>query len=174
MFLIHKIQLYSKDIQLNGGICSLYELVENCIEDSQKRVCKDICFKNNCEKGIFIHCDSFHISEVLNNLLNNAIDAIQNSGVIIVDFDASNKKQYSLFVKDNGIGIKKETLPHLFEPYYTSKSGDEHFGLGLFYCYRVMQKHNGNIDVKSEFGVGSVFSLYFPKYVGDIVRIEAK
>jgi len=173
-YLIHKTQLYSKDIQLNCSVCSLYELVEHCIEDVRKRICKDIIFQNNCEKEILIRCDPFHISEVLNNLLNNAIDAIEKSGTILIDFDANNKKQCVLSVKDSGAGMKKEALSHLFEPYYTNKDDDEHFGLGLFYCYRVMQKHNGIIDVKSEIGVGSVFSLYFPNYFDGKAGIGVK
>jgi len=173
-YLIHRTQLYSKDIQLNCSICSLFEIVENCIEDVCKRTRKDILFQNNCEKGISIRCDSFHISEVLNNLLNNAVDAIEKSGTIVIDLDASNRRQYILSIRDNGIGIQKEALSHLFEPYYTSKNDDEHFGLGLFYSYRVMQKHNGSIDVKSEVGVGSVFHLYFSKHNNEMVEIGVK
>lgn len=163
--LVQKTQSYSKDIQLNYSICSLYELINSCVEDTRKRLLdKDIDFKINCGQNICVKCDAMHLSEVLNNLLNNAVEAIEKSGIVFIDFSVDDKrKKYILSVKDNGIGIDKESLSHLFEPYYTNKSGPDHFGLGLFYCYRVMEKHSGSIEVKSETGIGSVFSLYFPK-----------
>jgi len=100
----------------------------------------------------------------LNNLLNNASDAVNDNGTITIELDNSNKKHVILMVKDNGAGIKKEALPHLSDPFYTSRGGNGHFGLGLFYCYRVMQKHGGKIEVHSGLGEGTTFYLYFPKH----------
>lgn len=163
--LVQKTQSYSKDIQLNYSICSLYELINSCVEDIKMRLRgKDIDFKINCMQNICVKCDAMHLAEVLNNLLNNAVEAIEKTGIVFIDFCKDDKrKKYILSVKDNGTGIDKENLSHLFEPYYTDKCDPDHFGLGLYYCYRVMEKHGGSIEVKSETGIGSVFSLYFPK-----------
>lgn len=163
---IRKNQFYSRDICLNCSFCSLYDLVESCAEDAQKRISRDITIENHCAEGIQIYCDPLHIGEVLNNLLNNAADAIKGSGVIVINCSSSKKGHYMLSVEDNGIGMDKETLQNLFKPYYSGKGGDEHLGLGLFYCYRVMQKHNGSIDVTSEYGSGTAFHLHFPKQRG--------
>lgn len=171
--LVQKTQSYSKDIQLNYSICSLYELINSCVEDIRKRLQgKDIDFKINCGQNICAKCDTMHLAEVLNNLLNNAVEAIEKNGIVFIDFSFDDKrKKYILSVKDNGTGIDKESLSHLFEPYYTNESAPDHFGLGLYYCYRVMEKHGGSIEVKSEIGTGSVFSLYFPK---DFCRFDEK
>ncbi len=162
-YLIQKTQLYSKDIQLSYSVCPIRNLVESCAESVLRQSGKNITFENHCGEKDCILCDPFHLSEVVNNLLSNAADAIAESGTVSINFDTENKREYILSVRDSGAGMGKEPLAHLFEPYYSSKMGDEHFGLGLFYCYRVMQKHNGKIDVKSEPGAGTVFYLHFPK-----------
>lgn len=163
---IQKNQFYSRDIRLNCSVCSLYDLAESSVEDARRRLDKDITIENSCDRSIQVYCDPLHIGEVLNNLLDNAVDAIKDSGTIAVKCGAGRKSQVVLTVEDNGIGIKPDAVQYLFKPYYSGKGGDEHLGLGLFYCFRVMQKHSGSIDVTSEYGKGTAFHLYFPKYRG--------
>ena len=65
-------------------------------------------------------------------------------------------------MSDNGCGMDSETAEHIFEPYYTTKNGEKNLGLGLYYCWNVMNAHGGSIRVSSEPGAGSTFTLLFP------------
>jgi two-component system sensor histidine kinase PhcS len=68
-----------------------------------------------------------------------------------------------LIIRDNGEGISPEILPKIFDPFFTSKDVGEGMGLGLSICYRIMQQHGGSIEVRSERGVYSEFTLRFPR-----------
>ena len=67
-----------------------------------------------------------------------------------------------LSVSDNGCGMSADEKKHIFEPYHTTKGNGQNFGLGLYYCYNVMNSHNGSIQVESLPGKGSTFFLLFP------------
>ncbi len=69
----------------------------------------------------------------------------------------------SIVIRDNGEGIPPENLPKIFDPFFTSKDVGEGMGLGLSICYRIMQQHGGSIEVRSERGVYSEFTLRFPR-----------
>lgn len=64
-------------------------------------------------------------------------------------------------MSDNGPGMTPEQQKRIFEPYFTTKSSGENFGLGLYYCQNVMNAHGGSITVRSTPGEGSTFSLRF-------------
>lgn len=109
-----------------------------------------------------ILCDPVHMKELLNNVFKNAIEAMEPSGKLIIELNRS-KKHLTIIVKDNGAGITKETLPYVFDPFFSTKNNrSQNFGLGLSYCYNVMQKHGGMLDIHSEEKVGTTVSLHFP------------
>lgn len=124
----------------------------------------DITFKNepiNCTikfpQGEFIN--------ILLNLVLNAQDAIQEkglSGKIEISSNLSKKNRLEIHVKDSGVGIPKENLNKIFDPFYSSKSINKGNGIGLANVYNTMYKHNGQIQVKgkSELG-GAHFTLVF-------------
>ena len=67
-----------------------------------------------------------------------------------------------LSVSDNGCGIDEKHLDHLFEPFFTTKAVGKGTGLGLSISYGIIEQHGGRIEVSSQLGVGSVFTLYLP------------
>ncbi|TNJ62691.1 histidine kinase [Paenibacillus hemerocallicola] len=106
--------------------------------------------------------DRVHLSEVLSNIVSNAMDAMQGGGRLFVRI-AETKRGIELSFRDNGAGIPKERIPRVLEPFYTTKakSGDN-FGLGLTYCYQVMRQSGGSIVLESEEGAGTTVKLLFP------------
>jgi signal transduction histidine kinase len=68
-----------------------------------------------------------------------------------------------MLIRDNGEGIKPRDIKSVFSPFYSTKSNPQSFGLGLTYCYMVMQEHGGRIDVQSNEGVGTTVVLQFAK-----------
>jgi len=117
-----------------------------------------------------------HISKTIMNLVSNAAEAMPSGGKISItaenryidkslkSFDAVDEGDYStLTVMDTGIGISAEDIERIFEPFYTKKSmGRSGTGLGMAVVWGTVKDHNGYIDVQSELGEGSTFTLFFP------------
>jgi PAS domain S-box-containing protein len=126
--------------------------------------------------------DRSQIGQVIENLVINAQQAMPNGGQI--DVSAQNislidnqvpslaaGNYVKLSIKDQGIGIPKEFLPRIFDPFYTTKS--EGHGLGLSSCYSIINRHDGYIEAESEPGKGSTFHIYLPAS-DDLVSIVSK
>jgi PAS domain S-box-containing protein len=107
--------------------------------------------------------DETAISQVLVNVVVNAFHAMPNGGlcrVVAEARQAHDTRWLVVSVKDTGIGIKKEELARVFEPFYTTKSSGT--GLGLAIAYRIMEDHGGTIQVSSTPGIGTTTVLTFP------------
>lgn len=122
---------------------------------------KDITIINNIQQDFTIMIDEMHITEVLKNLLINAVEAIECKGIIVVESECIEDK-VCISVVDDGMGISQECIDLVLTPFYSTKKGKNNFGLGLSYCYRVMKSHNGNIKIKSKVNQGTTMSLIFP------------
>jgi PAS domain S-box-containing protein len=111
----------------------------------------------------FVLGDETAISQVLVNIVVNAFHAMPKGGLCHVAAEARHANDTHwlvVSVKDTGIGIKKEELARVFEPFYTTKSSGT--GLGLAIAYRIMDDHGGTIQVSSTPGIGTTTVLTFP------------
>lgn len=127
--------------------------------------------------------DAGQISQVVNNLAINALQAMPNGGT--VDIRAENVsihpdstqplspgKYIKVAFHDQGIGIPGHILPKVFDPYFTTKSKGS--GLGLAICYSIIKKHKGYIFIESEVGSGTLVNFYLPAIPDAIIPIEAE
>ena len=101
------------------------------------------------------------LKQVLLNLLTNAADACEGSGVITITTEARGRSLV-VHVADNGTGISPAAMAHIFEPFFTSKPELKGTGLGLSVSYGIIKKHGGHIEVESEPGKGATFSVFLP------------
>lgn len=101
------------------------------------------------------------IQQVLLNLVMNAIDALDEGGNIYLDLlETGNPKGYHIKIRDTGKGIPLEMMDNLFDPFFTTK--EEGLGLGLYISKRIIEDHDGSINVESEPGKGTAFSIWLP------------
>jgi len=116
-------------------------------------------------KNPIIMGDKTHISSMIHNLLDNANKYSPKNPTISVS-TRNVRNGVEVIVTDKGIGMTSEAKKHIFDKFYRVHTGNLHdvkgFGLGLSYVKALMTAHNGTVNVQSELGKGSTFSLYFP------------
>lgn len=156
-----------KDIKLNYETLDLHELITQVSQNISMQVQEkhgkvEVDLKATQAK---VEVDRVHMGNVIYNLLDNAIKYTNQQPQIKIETQQE-AKGIRLKVADNGIGISKTHLSHIFDKFYRVPTGNVHnvkgFGLGLSYVSLIVEKHHGNIEVESEPGKGSVFSIFVP------------
>jgi len=113
-----------------------------------------------------VFIDRRQIQQVLVNLITNAIQAMPHSGVLFVGTRPGKEPGVvEVTIKDNGKGIPPEYVPHIFDPFFSTK-GEGGTGLGLSVSYGIVKNHQGEIRVESKVGVGTTFTIELPIYQG--------
>jgi two-component system phosphate regulon sensor histidine kinase PhoR len=153
------------DLVLYKEPVNLYEIIQNQVEIA--------CFNKPIRPKIVIElqgtpvdliADKLHLTNLIANLLDNAMKYSPNNPVINILISYQNNNVH-LFVKDQGIGIPKEFLPKIFDNLYRVPTGNIHnvkgFGLGLSYVKAISDAHGWKINVVSEVGKGTVFEVIF-------------
>jgi two-component system sensor histidine kinase HydH len=102
---------------------------------------------------------SDRIIQLLLNLLKNGIQAMPGGGELHVEL-IETRSDAIIKICDSGIGIPSESLPHIFDPFWTSKAKGT--GLGLALCRKVAKEHGGSLEVESTVGVGTIFTVTLP------------
>jgi signal transduction histidine kinase len=106
--------------------------------------------------------DSDQIHQVVLNLLLNAVQAVERTGTVRVEI-GSRDGFATVVVGDTGRGIPAQNLPNIFRPFYTTKGGGT--GLGLSLAHRIVEDHQGRIEVSSVVGSGSRFTVLLPFHI---------
>ena len=146
-------------------------IIENSAKFALSGSRTDYSIENDSELPL-VEADEGQISQVIQNIVMNADHAMPMSGTVLINvqnvcapgeglpFSLTAGRYIKISIKDNGIGIPEHYLQRIFDPYFTTK--DKGSGLGLAASYSIIQNHGGIIDVKSEMGKGSAFSIYMP------------
>jgi two-component system sporulation sensor kinase B len=164
--MVERIRTKTQDITVKIELLDMHELGQTVIRQLQPIAAQQqVTIMNLIPTGITLQVDRVHVTEVLNNTLNNALEAFApnaNDGSIRITYRET-KKESIIVVEDSGRGIPKEHLQSVLEPFFSTKNTKLNFGLGLSYCFQVMQAHGGSLHLHSEAGQGTSVFLHFPK-----------
>jgi two-component system phosphate regulon sensor histidine kinase PhoR len=160
-------KLDKEDIGLRKESVDLHQLIQDTIQHAavslQER--QGVIRCDLSAENPMIVADRLHLSNVLFNLIDNAIKYCKKSPMITIR-TSQRKHGLCLQVEDNGLGIAKENHKKVFQKFYRVPTGDVHdvkgFGLGLHYVRSIVMAHKGTISLKSNLGTGSVFSISLP------------
>jgi two-component system NtrC family sensor kinase len=118
--------------------------------------------KDYAETPIELYCNAYKIQQALMSLLMNSIEAMPNGGKITINL-TMDKNNLILRIMDEGTGISNKDLPHIFEPFYSTKEAANGTGLGLAVTYGIITNHKGKIEVENTSNQGTTFKVVLPK-----------
>lgn len=106
--------------------------------------------------------DPAQLQQVILNIIDNAIDAVEKDGTVNVSTHALLDGGCSISISDSGPGIPEDKLKRIFDPFFTTKQVGEGTGLGLAICFSILEKIGGNLSVESVAGKGATFTVTLP------------
>jgi len=120
-----------------------------------------------------VACDAAQMEQVFLALIMNAIDAMPRGGTLWIETRLSNhEKEVNIQVRDDGAGIAPDILPHIFEPFMTTKENGRGVGLGLAISRGIVERHHGSIEVASDMGRGTTFTVTLPTQNKDAALLD--
>lgn len=114
----------------------------------------------------YVQCDENQLKQVFINIIKNAFEAMPNGGNLTVEIKESTNQNIAISIKDTGVGIPKEIIPKLCEPFYTLK--EKGTGLGLMVSYRIIEAHKGTIEFASDVSKGTIVTVQLPLQAAEV------
>jgi signal transduction histidine kinase len=155
---------------------NINSLLEKVLQKYEPILPKGIRLKKNFVPDLpFVQCDENQIRTMLSNILENAIDALEGKGTVTVStatfsspLGAKTRGRSSpgitnfieVRMEDTGSGISPENMKNIYKPFYTTKNGGS--GIGLVITRRILDSHNGRINITSKVGIGTVATIHLP------------
>ncbi len=150
---------------LNYEEIPVSEMIKSVVTAFDIKYAHDVIFKLDVEENLMLTTDRMHLSNIISNLIDNAIKYSYRNPVVCIKAWRDHKDKIVIEITDNGIGITGEQQKFIFDKFYRVPHGNIHdikgYGLGLFYVKSMTEKLGGTVRVKSESGKGSSFILIF-------------
>ncbi|MGO9866051.1 MAG: sensor histidine kinase [Terriglobales bacterium] len=163
--LIKNLLTLSRTAPMNVQFSDLHGLIDRCLMlvRHQLEMGGVELQLRRAENLPLVSCDPAQIEQVLLALIMNAIDAMPRGGNLWIETRLSgDEAEVEILVRDDGAGIDPEVLEHIFEPFLTTKERGHGVGLGLAISRGIVERHNGRIEVQSELGRGTIFTVILP------------
>lgn len=161
-------KLDKKELKFKIEAFDIHEIIEEAKENfefSQIEEREGQISMNLTATDYVVRADQVHVTNVIHNLLDNAIKYCEGKPSIHIE-TRNHKGKFQVSIKDNGKGISKENLKYIFDKFYRVPTGNLHdvkgFGLGLYYVKTILEELGGSIAVKSNLGKGSEFTVTLP------------
>jgi len=187
--LTQQLLAFARKQTIEPKVLDLNEIVSGMIKMLQRLIGENTQLTLQLANNLWpVKVDPSQIDQILANLCVNARDSIADIGTITIQtgnsfVDEGYRVEHAyvvpgeyvhISVRDSGCGMDKETMAHIFEPFFTTKGVGEGTGLGLAMVYGAAKQNNGFVNVYSEPGIGTTFTIYLPRYVGNTGQNSAK
>jgi two-component system NtrC family sensor kinase len=163
--IVRHLMTFGRPSSMNYERTDLNSVIDRCVRLVQHQLdLKNIELHLNLAGDLAsVRCDPGQIEQVLLALVMNAIDALPNGGTLtLATHKAPAGTDVQVEVRDDGVGIPLEVLKNMFEPFFTTKERGRGLGLGLAISRQIVERHQGRIEVKSEPGKGTLFTITLP------------
>ena len=157
----HEYSQITEAVNLNEILVEVIEMTSYLVAEKKKKENIIVSFKHDFGEIPTINGNASELRSVITNIIINAIDSFGKSGNIHIKTYRKTPEMIEITFRDQGKGIEKEILDRIFEPFFTTK-GTRGSGLGLSQVYGILSRHNGNINVESEFGKGTLITIQLP------------
>jgi two-component system cell cycle sensor histidine kinase/response regulator CckA len=186
--LVHRLLTFSRKTEIKPRPLNLNHQIDQVRKLLYRTVSKMIEIELVLDSHLAaINADPTQVEQILMNLAVNARDAMPDGGKLVIEtenvvldedyckthLETAPGHYVLLTVSDSGQGMDRETLEHIFEPFYTTKRPGEGTGLGLAMVYGIVKQHQGYVTCYSEPGRGTTFKIYFPALVSGSQSEEA-
>ncbi len=159
----NRLQAKTGEIRLHEGTHNLNSILNSAVgmlEPTMKNKAQIIQELNG---NVDINCDQLQLQEAMMNILMNAVESIESKEGIVTIRLFKVKKDIVIEIEDTGCGIPSDVRSRVFEPFFTTRSTSSNYGLGLSYCYTVIEKHGGAMEIHSEVNVGTKVLIRLPQ-----------
>lgn len=161
---ILSVSVEGREYKYDPSLVSLHEMIMQLTQCTGVNAGKKAAFRIDCPSECRIHADEFHMKNLLATVMDNAIKYADDP---VVEIKVHDDEYTVIEIADNGCGIAKEHLAHVFEKFYRVPTGDVQtvrgYGLGLYYARQVVDLHHGTITLKSHIGKGTTVIIKLPR-----------
>ena len=159
---VHAIKHNMQDIDSYVADYDIHQGLESTVELLSYPVRNRITFKRDYKDVGTINAYPGLLNQVWHYVVGNAIEAIEDTGTVEITTDCEDDGVL-VGIRDDGMGIREEYLPKVFNPYFTTKGNGIGGGLGLSFAYNIMDEYGGSIKIDSEPGIGTTVNIYIPR-----------
>ncbi len=161
---ILSVSVEGREYKYNPTNIYLTDVVNGIVQGAGMNVGKKPVFNIDCPADVRVLADEFHIKNLFATIIDNAVKYAEDP---VIDISVRTDDDVTIEVADNGCGIAKEHLSHIFDKFYRVPTGDIHtvrgYGLGLYYAKQVVELHKGTISIKSQVGNGTTVTIKIPR-----------
>jgi two-component system NtrC family sensor kinase len=160
--IVKNLLLFSKRQISEFALVDLHEILDRCTQlvDHHLKLNNIKLIKEYQPGKAEAMCDKDQIQQAFLAIMVNAVEAMSGGGTLTLRTNTdTDKNKLRIEIQDTGSGISAQDLPHIFEPFYTTKKEGKGVGLGLSVCYGIIERHEGKISVNSTPGKGTTFVI---------------
>jgi len=161
--LVVKLRTFSRLDEGDFKVVDIRDAVESVLMFLRHKMADRIDVIRNYADDNMLGCFAGQLNQVIMNVVANAVDAVEGKGSITVRTANTADGMFEIAVKDSGRGIPKENLDRIFDPFFTTKAVGQGTGLGLAISYKIVQAHNGRIEINSELDRGTEVRVLIPR-----------
>ena len=161
---ILSVSVEGREYKYNPVTVYLQDVVNTLVQGVAMNTGKKPSFNIDCPSDVNLIADEFHIRNLLATVIDNAVKYAEDPNI---DIRVRDEECITIEIEDNGCGIAKEHLGHIFEKFYRVPTGDiqteRGYGLGLYYAKQVVELHKGTISIRSRVGKGTTVTIKLPR-----------